>query len=504
MAQRLLSIDLQSDLLTAVLLNDGKTQELLDSTVVVIGEKTPEEIIEELTATLDCTDCRCYLSLGASFFFFRNLTLPFADRKSIDKILPFELEESIAGSIDSMLIDTLTNPGIGKEVEILAVMIERSLLARWHAAFQAAEIFPERIALSGLPSISQILENGQSPEEFIFLSLRLEDATLFLFSAGKLQLIRPLSFKPLSFDAESETGFLFDKKSGKLKIQGMEHSGEAYQELATAVRQTLVPLSTGTDPKNIPLYIEGSGALTPSATSWIEEAFGAPCLVCGRSGLLPLPSPLPVTTEPHAAFLTPCLSLAAQREKQQPEFNFCKEGFAPYDHLAKYRFMGKTLGIILIAALISSLSYLFYDTSVLRQKRDALVSDIRAVFQETLPGTKKIVDPRQQLQVAINKAKLSSGEGEGTALPYTALHVLREISIRIPASLDVHLTRMVYEAKGLRLIGITDTFNTVDSMKKSLEQSPEIISVTISSANMNPKDNKIRFELKIDLGEPAQ
>jgi general secretion pathway protein L len=501
MAQRLLSIDLQSDLLTAVLLGGGKTQELLDSTVVVIGGKEPEEIVAELTSSLDCSDCRCNLALGGSFFLFHNLTLPFSNRKSIDKILPFELAESIAGSIDSMLIDTLVNPGMGKEVEIIAAMIERSLLARWHAAFQGADIFPERITLSGLPSITQILENGQPPEEFIFLSLRLEDATLFLFSAGKLQLIRPLSFKPLSFDAEAETGFLFDKERRELKIQGMEHSEEAYKELALAVRQTLAPLSLGTDLKKIPLYIEGSGGLVPSATSWIEAAFGGPCLVCGRSGLLPLPSPLPETTVPHAAFLTPCLSLGAHREKLQPEFNFCKEGFAPYDHMAKYRFMGKAGVIILIAALISSLSYLFYDTAVLKKKRDALVSDIRTVFQETLPDIKKIVDPRQQLQVAINTTKLSSGEGEGAALPYTALHVLREISTRIPASLDVHLTRMVYEAKGLRLIGITDTFNTVDSMKKSLEQSPEIVSVTISSANMNPKDNKIRFELKIDLGK---
>ncbi|HIP83182.1 MAG TPA: hypothetical protein EYH19_06375, partial [Desulfocapsa sulfexigens] len=157
--------------------------------------------------------------------------------------------------------------------------------------------------------------------------------------------------------------------------------------------------------------------------------------------------------------------------------------------------------ITLIAALISSLAYLFYDNNVLTKKRDALVSDIHTVFKETLPGTKRIVDPRQQLQVAINTAKISSGKGEGTALPYPALHVLRVISTRISTSLDVKLTRMVYEAKGLRLIGITDTFNTVDNMKKSLEQAPEILFVTISSANMNPKDNKIRFELKLDLGE---
>ncbi len=504
MIQRLLSIDIQSDLLTAVLLDGGKTQELIDSTVVVIAGKEPEEIVEELTNTIDCTDCRCYLAFGASFFLFRNLTLPFSDRKSINKILPFQLEESMAGSVDDMLVDTLIIPGIEKEVEIIAAMIQRSLLARWHAAFLDAGIIPEYIALSGLPTISQILENGQPPEEFIFLSLRIEDAALFLVSDGKLQLVRPLSFKALSFDLEQGTGFLFNEESGELKIQGMEHSAEAYQELAIAIRQTLLPLSLTTDIKNIPLYIEGSGGLAPSATTWIEEAFGAPCLICGRSGLLPLPSNLPEKTEAHAAFLTSCLSLGTPREKLQQEFNFCKEDFVPYDNMAKYRTLGKIFAIVLVTALISSLSFLIYSNGALRKKRDVLVSEIHTVFQETLPDTKRIVDPRQQLQVAINTTKVSSGEGEGTALPYTALHVLREISTRISASLDVQLTRMVYEAKGLRLIGITDTFNTVDSMKKNLEQSADISSVTISSANMNPKDNKIRFELKIDLGKSEQ
>ena len=504
MIQRLLSIDLQSDLLTAVLLSGGKSQEVLGSTIIVTDGKEPEEIVEELAAALDCTECKCYLALGASFFFFRNLHLPFSDRKSIDKILPFELEESIAGSIDNMLVDIIINPGTGKEVEIIAAMIERSLLARWHAAFQAADIFPERILLSGLPTIARILENGEPPEDFIFLSLRLEDATLFLFSAGKLQFVRRLSFKPLTFDTESASGFLFNETSGELTIQGTEHSAEAYQELSIAVRQTLAPLTIGTDIKKMPLYVEGSGAQVPSATSWIEAAFGVPCLVCGRGGLLPLPSQLPKETEVYAAYLTSCLSLGAPREKSHPEFDFCKEYFVPYDNMAKYRTMGKVSGIILIAVLIFAPAYLFYENSVLTKKRDVLASEIHTVFKETLPGTKKIVDPRQQLQVAINAAKMSSGKGEGTPLPYPVLHVLRVISTRISTSLDVQLTRMVYEEKGLRLIGITDTFHTVDNMKKSLEQSEEIVSVTISSANMNPKDNTIRFELKVHLGDSKQ
>ena len=161
MAHQILSIDLQQDLLTAAILDDEKTQELLASTVVVTGSRPPEEVIAELAATLACADCRCFLSLGASFFSFRNLVLPFSDRKSINKILPFELEESTANSIDTMLIDFMLNSREGEETEVIAAMIERKLLSEWYTALRQAGISPEFITLSGLATLSFIFGISQ-------------------------------------------------------------------------------------------------------------------------------------------------------------------------------------------------------------------------------------------------------------------------------------------------------------------------------------------------------
>ncbi len=501
MTQSLLCIDLQSDLLTAVLFDGGKAQQVLNSTVVVVGTREPEDVVKELAAAIDCSDCQSYLAMGASFFIFRNITLPFSDRRSIEKILPFELQENSIHAIDDMVIDTFVKSGVGEEVDIIAAMIQRSLLSQWHAAFQEVGVFPERITLSGQPSIARIFANGQPPEEFIFLELRLDDAALFFVSSGTLQLIRPLSFKVLDSERESTASFVFDKETGEISLQGGESRGEAYEKLALSVKQTLTPLFPSLDFTQIPLYVEGSGALIPTARSWIEKAFGTPCLACGHGGLLPLPLQLPESTAKHAAFLTSCFSMGMQTEKSYKEFNFCKDDFAPHDHLAQYRLLGKGVALFLGVAFIASLIWLVYGNSMMKIEQDALVADIRTVFQETMPDVKRIVDPRQQLQVAINGAKISSGENQEIGLPYTALHVLREISVRIPASLEVLLTRLVYDGKGLRLVGVTDNFNTVDAIKTSLEQSSEIQTVTISSTNQDPKDNSIRFELKVELEE---
>ncbi len=507
MASQILSIDLQDDLLTAVLLKNDINKDIIASTAVINQNKTVEEIISELTSTLDCRDCRCLLSLGASFFSFRNLTLPFSDSKSIDKILPFELEENSAEAIETMLIDTMVNTQDNEtDSEVITAMIKHDVLAEYYTALKQAAIAPEFITLSGLPTISEIQETGQAPEEFIFLDLRLESTTLFLISSGKLQLVRHLPFSPLPFESSPKAEFKIDEKNGTLQVQGLENSGESYYEFALAVKQTLAPLPLTTTWEQIPIYIDGTAGTSKGVSSWLEakDAFARPCLICGRAGLLPLPIQLPEETKAHAAFLMACLSLGKQADKPKNIFNFSKDEFASQRNLLEFRNMAKMGSLALIAIIILSLGYLWYDTTTLKKKRTTLVAEIHEIFKKAQPDVKRIVAPVQQLQVAVDNAKNSTDDGGENILPRTVLHILRELSTRIPTSMDVRINRLVYESKGLRLMGITDSFNTVDSMKKKLEQSPDFSAVTISSTKQAAKDNKIRFELKIDVGAGAQ
>lgn len=499
MASQILSIDFQSDLLTAVLFVDDINKDIIASTAVIIRDKSVEEVIDELTSAIDCSDCRCFLSLDASFFSFRNLNLPFSDRKSIDKVLPLELGESTVDAIDTMLIDAMINEQeTGTESEIITAMISKGVLTKYHAALKEADIQPEFITLSGLPTIAEILQTVYAPKDFIFLDLRLDSSTLFLISEGVLQLVRPLPFSPLPFGSGPEAEFTIDEDSGKLQVVGLEYSGESYHEFARAVKQTLAPLSLSED---IPIYIDGTAGTTKGVSSWLEtkEAFAKPCLVCGRPGLLPLPIHLPEQTKEHAAFITACLCMGKQANKAKDYFNFAKGEFAYRSKLIEYRGKAKVAGLALLAILIFSFGYLWFGNAGLKRKQAALVSSIYQVFKKAQPDVHRIVAPMQQLQVAVDNAKISTGDGEGTILPQTVLHILRELSTRIPASTDVRLIRMVYESKGLRLIGITNSFNTVDSIKKNLEQSQDFSTVTISSTKQTPKDNKIRFEMKIDV-----
>ena len=85
--------------------------------------------------------------------------------------------------------------------------------------------------------------------------------------------------------------------------------------------------------------------------------------------------------------------------------------------------------------------------------------------------------------------------------PADGEHVLNDISERVPKNLEVQVDRMVGDGDGVQLRGTTDTFNTVDSIKKGLESSEIYRDVVIASANLDQSGKGVRFEIKMDRAQ---
>jgi Tfp pilus assembly protein PilN len=122
---------------------------------------------------------------------------------------------------------------------------------------------------------------------------------------------------------------------------------------------------------------------------------------------------------------------------------------------------------------------------------------VTEVFRRTFPDVKRIVDPLQQMRVKVNEVKTSAISIPGTNSNNKVLDLLKDISDRIPKSLDVKVSRMVIDQETVRVSGKTDTFNTVDSIKSGLESSRYFSGVTISSANLDRTGKRVQFEIKL-------
>ncbi|MBU0663644.1 MAG: PilN domain-containing protein [Proteobacteria bacterium] len=497
MSSKFLAIDIKSDLITAIVFNvEAKVMHIEGHTVVSVADRPMEEVLTELSRKIDLHETSCHIALAADSFFFRNLSLPFTDRKTIDKILPLELEENAPVKIERLLIDSIIVREDSQKSQVIAAMIDRELLANQLATLQALGIDPQTVTISGIPTTLRLIHTPELPADFLLLNISLQQATLIVVRSGQIILIRPLVFDP-----GLQSGFHADLDNNTLKVFRPENIDDTFQALCTAIQQTLHSVF---QTESFTVYLSGPVGCMQGTRERIQAGLGNLCRSCTLADANQAQQFVPQFVPPVDKKWLPnimedSVNLGWQIIKSWKGFNFRKESFASKKSFSDKRTLTIAITLPLVAAALFSISYLWVDYSKLLKEQNSLDTQIRAVFTETLPEVTRIVDPIQQLQVKIRETRESSMDKDGTLPTITMLDILTEISANIPESLDVRLARFVVDENGLRLKGTTDTFNTVDAIKKGLEQSPAFSNVEISAANLDPKSSKIRFELKLTM-----
>ena len=511
MSNKFLAIDIKHDLLTAIVFTaDAKSMHIIDQTMVIVADRPFEEALMELSQKIDCQETSCHIAFPADSFFYRNLLLPFTDTKTINKILPFELEENTPVKIDRLLIDAIIAREENQKSQVIAAMIDRDLLATRLAALQTLGIDPETVTISGTPTALLLTHTPDLPADFLLLTLDLQRATLILVRSGHISVIRPLVFDP-----GLQAGFHVDQDSRSIKVFRPENLESTFQALCIAIQQTLQSVFYA---RELVVYLSGPVGVLPGTVDRIQAGLGGICKSCTLvSGVLTamdgLVSRVPGTAQERpslplmpdqdekwlSGIMEDSVSLGWQITKNWKGFNFRKEAFATRKSFTDSRTLAFAIVLPLVSVVLLAILYLWVDYTKLLKQQNALNAEIQAVFTETLPEITRIVDPLQQLQVKIRETRQATMGKDGILPTMTIIDILAEISANIPESLDVRLARFVVDDTGLRLKGTTDTFNTVDAIKKGLEQSPAFSNVEISAANLDAKSSKIRFELKLTM-----
>jgi type II secretory pathway component PulL len=497
MSSKFLAIDIKSDLITAIAFTvEAKAMQIEGYAVVSVADRPQEEVLTELSRKIDFHETSCHIALAADSFFYRNLSLPFTDRKTIDKILPLELEENAPVKIERLLIDSMIALEDKQKSQVIAAMIDRELLATQLATLQALGFDPQTVTISGIPTTLRLIHTPELPTDFLLLNISLQRATFILVRSGQITLIRPLVFDP-----GLQSGFHIDPDTNTLKVFRPENSDETFHALCISIQQTLQSVF---QTQEFTVYLSGPVGCMEGTTDRIQAGLGSLCRNCTLADADPARQFVPQFVPPVDKNWLPdimedSVNLGWQIIKNWKGFNFRKEAFATKKSFTNNRTLTIAIALPLISAALFSIIYLWVDYTKLLKELNNLNTQIRAVFTETLPEVTRIVDPIQQLEVKIRETRQTSMDKDGTLPTITMIDILAEISANIPASLDIRLARFVVDDNGLRLKGTTDTFNTVDAIKKGLEQSPAFSNVEISSASLDPKSSKIRFELKLTM-----
>ena len=381
-------------------------------------------------------------SIPGHLFSQRVLTLPFADRKRVEKALPFEVEDIVPFDLGDVVIDHLVLGGAGagkeSETQVLCMMLPKTVLRRHLDLLAGAGVDPQAIVPSyaGLYSIANMMPA--------------ESGTLLLCGSD-ICLRSPVGLKALrSFSVSNSTG-------------GLRH---VVQALETEHREPVAKAA---------LLIDDDAARAILAEAGVAVE--------------------PVTPELGGKKAQDPVSLGIAL---LDDLNFRKGEFAY--HLADEGSRRRTRMLIIagaVAAVLFTVN-IAVKFSIVRSGYGKLDAEIRELYRQTFPDGKPAADPVRQMKDKMNEAKKRFGAlSSGTS----ALDVMKTVTDGIPKEVRVTFSEFVLEGDRLKLQGEAASFESVDKIKAELQKSPLFADVVVQDTRMGV-DNKVkfRFEMKLKQG----
>ncbi len=498
MPRTIIGLDISTDIVSAVQVKSLlQGYQIIGCAAVPITEAGGISVaLRGVCETIDSRGSVCNSVVEDGHVSFRNLSMPFTDLKKIRQTIGFELETLSASSVEGRLIDFIDVGRSGTQTDLIAASVNRDYIRELLTNFKSFEVEPEVFDVRNVSLVNQIMTQQNSPPSGMLLCLGSRICSIFLFHDKKIILIRHLPFKIRG---------LADLASLAAKREKVDLSDTGVYEadlvsLCRSINLTLrsSQVETGMDYKPEKVFITGPGALTPVTAEILGnelELHVSNVNLSDKAENIQLSQHLRGLYNP--AIMDSALALALREGKKAKGFNFRREQFQVKTQFVKIRkelFRASIyLGVICILLAVN----FGIDYQDLKKRNQVLDTQIRGIFTRTFPEVTNVVEPMHQMKTKINALKDESGTSPGGNEKGLFLEILNDISGRIPADLKIQVDRMVVDQQGVQMRGTTDTFNTVDSIKKGLESSDMYRDVTIASANLDQSGKGVRFEIKM-------
>jgi Tfp pilus assembly PilM family ATPase/Tfp pilus assembly protein PilN len=483
MKRKILGLDIQKNTVSAVLLNVGIKSiqiEAFDSASMPVeqeSENTLADALQTIGEKIDTKGCICVASFPADLATYRNIKIPFKDKKKIIQILPYELEPTLPLPVEDLTIDfhIINTTEDTDHTNIIAAGIEKSAVENYIDTLASFSLEPEVITISGYYLALCLAKFANTPDKWLLANIDIDRATLFAVVSKKIFLIR-------SFPIPSNT-----KSAAKYLGINIQQTTAAFSELFNA------------DFKPQEIRISGPGMIKLNLEKELSDLLELPV------NQIELFREMDTKIENYAAssFDFPkfdnALALALNEDKGIDRLNFHKGRLAVNEYLTRHKSSllktGVLVGVVLALAMFNFMLNFYF----INKKINHLNRQITEIFKTTFPTVAKIDDPLQQMKAKIKEAKKNAFLPSETTKHIRSIDVLNEMSKRIPGKVDVDFTRLVISHENVVVSGITDTFNSADEIKRRIEESDLFQQAIITSTSKEKSGNRIRFKLKVIL-----
>ena len=507
MPEKILGLDIGSNSIKAVRVTAGlKGYKIADISLVDIDKAGGvEEALEGLFENEAFRNSVCVTSLPSGNFSFRNIKLPFKNRKKIDKTIAYELEPLLPYPADDVLID-YTVVDQGEQSEIFATAIPESVVGDLVRRLDGYHVEASIIDIGAVPVASRIAA-GSDVGCGLLLDIGHRDTTAVLFRDGKGFHIRHFLFGGANITEAlaGAIGIEFSEAEEKKRAGDaggtVEKVSAVCRKFFLEIKNTLEFLKLKKELEKEPdgIFLTGGGALYQPLRDEMESFFSLPVEMVDVSASEDIGMEEGFSEGLNPMLMNQALALATREAKKGVGFNFARERFKPKRAYEKFRKDFKWVAALAFIVLCAFGIDLYMDYNYSRARLDKLKSEITSVFKKTCPEVTRIVDPVQQLKVKITLAQQSSSGLNGTGFGTKTLDILKDISRLVPGTTDFLITSFTFDGDTVKIKGETDNFNSVDGIKSELAKSSCFRNVTISSASLIKKGNRVGFDLRMEV-----
>ena len=509
MPEKILGLDIGRDSIKAVQVMAGlRGYEVARIALVNIDkEGGTEEALKKLFESNIFTDSICITALPSKDFFFRNIRLPFKDKKKISQTIAYELEPLIPCPADEVLIDYVITDQTD-QTDIFSAAVAKSAAGDLIKYLKKCNVEASIMDIDAVPVVSRLLTSYTDMTGCgLLLDIGAGDTTGVIFDKSGIINIRrfPFGGEKITKAIAKALKIEFSEAEKRKRLSDTDEAGEEISAMCgkffSEVKNTLQSLSLKGHLKEDPakLFLTGGGGLYLPLQKEMETFFSLPIEMVDISAADDIVMEKEAGKDWNPMLMNQALALAIRETKKNAGFNFARGEFGPKRKYEKFRKDFRWAAAIVFIILCAFGIDLYIDYHYDRAHLNKLKHEITDVFKKTCPEVTRIVDPVQQLKVRIAEARNSSSGLNGHGSEIRTLDIIKDISWLIPESTDFLITSFTFDSAAVKIKGETDNFNTVDNIKNSLSKSNYFKNVTISSATLIKKGSRVGVDLRIEL-----
>jgi hypothetical protein len=477
MGQRILAVEVSGDCARAALAD--RTYKSFELLAVYEQERAAGETdLGDALSRVVSAAGRCDVvisSLPGEYVAKRLLALPFTDRRRLQQVVAFALEEHLPFAVDDAVVAFAR---VGREsgnTLVIAAAARRDIVRQHLELLGGAGLDPKTVTLSAL-ALAEMLTRARDNRPSAHLVIDIESACtsiVLVDAAGTPRAMRTV-------------GHGMD-----LHVNGALRA-PASNAILAAARQTMLAHGGQERPE---LILAGAAAETPGVPDLVAQTLQVQVRDIGEfdySGLIRGSAAI-------SKRFTGCVAMLLGEAPSSPlellNFRQGEFGFrgrrgttAPLRIPALLAGAAAFAGIVQfsLGAAVSLRQVHLLDHQIQRLTAPALEKVDPAIAQASLKA--KIADMSKRLRLM--------GGSLGHGLP---LDVLEVLSRALPPGIPAEVEMLQIDDSGMKLEGEADSFTTVDQVKRALERHGDFGQVQLDHAAASSEPGKVDFHLSATL-----